>query len=140
MARGRKKKVAAKGNGATDPSTSKFKFVGPETRDGEMYFSAPDLSLYELAQYKLRSAAQAARIKQHEADDYQRKANQKLAALQLQKKALDEEAAKRKATLIEMQEAITELYGVDLSKVTYDDETGRITEPPPDAAEPQPAA
>jgi hypothetical protein len=143
----RKKKVAAKakqaskGNGSSDPSADRFQLTGPEVREGEKYFSSADLSVYELAQYKLRTAMQASRLKQHEADEYQRKANQKLAQMQIQKKQLDVDAAQKKQALIELQDAITEKYGVDLSQVTYDDETGRITVPPPNDAEgSQPAA
>lgn len=140
MARRKKKAVAKKGNGA-EKAPSLFNLTGPEVREGMKYFSPQDLSAYELAQYKLKVAAQASQLKQNEAKEYQRRANKELAEIQLQKQQLDIEVKKLKAHLIEMQNAISEQYEVDLSKVTYDDETGRITEPPPnDAAESQPAA
>jgi len=133
--------AAPGGNGKSDPSTRQFKLTGPELRDdGSTYFTDEDLNLYELCQYKLRSALQATRLKQNEADEYQRKANQKLAQLQLQKKQLDVEVERHRKKLVELQQAITEKYGVDLSRVTYDDETGRILEPPPYTEVAQPEA
>jgi len=137
----RKKKEVAAAIKPVETSKSHPKITGTEEHeDGLKYFSQPDLSLYELAQYKLTAAVQAAHLKQHEVDEYQRKANQHLAQLQVQKKQLDLEVKKKKELLVELQKSISEAYEVDLTKVTYDDETGRITEPPPDAAESQPAA
>ena len=144
MTRGRKKKTRTKGNGSKDPSVKTsvhgIELEGPVVVDGMKHFSKADMATLELAQFKYVNAEQAARLKQHENDDYQRKANEKLAQMQIKKKRLDDLAAERKSELIKLQAAIQSVYEVDLGKITYDDETGRITEPPPDAVESQPAA
>lgn len=118
----------------------RFKIAGPEIRDGEKYFSPEDLALYELAQYKVANARQAVQLKQHEADDYQRRANEKLSQLQFQVKQLRAFENQKKDALLRLQSAIAKAYDVDLSKVTYDDETGRIAELPLSDAGTQPAA
>jgi len=144
MTRGRKKKVAAKSNGSKDPAVSVVcgvELKGPIMVDGMKHFSKQDMQVLELAQFKFVNAEQAARLMGHDATEYQRKANEKLAQMQLKKKQLDDLTAERKSELIKVRSAIQSVYGIeDLDKVTYDDETGRITEPPDDAAGSQPVA
>lgn len=146
-ANGSKDPSAKKANSSKDPSATKessgdFQLTGPriDEETGEKMFSKEDLTQYELAQSRVVNAQQAARIKKYEADEYQRQANQKLASLQSQKKLLDVEAANRRAELKLLQDVVSAKYDIDLSQVTYDDETGRIMKPPTDAEESQPAA
>ena len=149
MRRPRKKKVQkAKGNGAKDPSVqepiedSAFKLTGPVIDDetGEKSFSREDLLLYELVQLKFQHAAQAARLKQVDVEAYQKAANQKLISMQSEQEQLKQFTKKNGERLTRLQEVLASRYGVDFSKITYDDETGRITEPPPDPVETQPPA
>lgn len=117
---------------ASSGSESRIRLTGPETRDGEKYFSHEDLIAYELAQYKVVAARQSARLKQYEAEEYQKKANATLSQLQLQVKQLQSLAEQKQNSLREFQSAVAKEYNVDLSMVSYDDETGRIQEPPTD--------
>ena len=138
-----KKKMAPKvvgGNGSKDPSPveeNPLGLTGPviDEETGGKSFSKHDLMVLELSQHRVVNATQAARLKKHEVDDFQRSANQKLTSLQSIKLHLDGEARKREEEHRALQAAISQRYQVDLSKITYDDETGRITEPPPSVEE-----
>lgn len=114
--------------------------TGPEIREGEKYFSQEDLNLYELAQYKVANARQAVRLKQHEAEEYQRKANATLSQMQFHVKQLKSQEEQLMDALRRLQAAVSKKYELDLTKITYDDETGRIQEPPPSDVGAQPTA
>ena len=138
-----KAKKKAGGNGATDPTPQEenpFALTGPVVDDetGGKSFTKNDIMILELSQHKVVNATQAARLKKHEVDDYQRTANQKLASLQSIKIHLEGVARQREEEHRALQAAISKKYGIDLSKITYDDETGRITEPPPQETSPEP--
>ena len=149
------KKKVSPGNGSEPVAVQEqnpFGLTGPVIDDetGTKSFSQHDMMLLDLMQHKVVNATQAVRLKKHEADDFQRNANQKLASMQSIKVHLEGVAREHQDRLRELQQAISKKYNVDLSKVTYDDETGRITEPPmvedmepppdtADAAETQPA-
>jgi len=151
MARRKKTTKAAKpsikGNGSKDPSEKKenpLGFTGPviDEDTGEKYFSRPDLSRYELAQYKLANITQGIRLKQIDIDRRRKEAEAELRQLQSQKEHLRIAAKKQSDELVRVQNALAELYDVDLSKISYDDATGRINTPEdqsPEAAG-QPAA
>jgi hypothetical protein len=153
MSRPRKKKASkvtkakTKGNGATDPSKkddNPLGLTGPvvDEETGEKYFSKADLAMYELAQYKLANMTQGVRLKQIEVDKRRKEAEAELRQLQSQKEHLRISAQKQSAELVKVQNAITDRYGVDLSKISYDDETGKIHVPEeqPTEAAGQPAA
>ena len=138
-------KPASKGNGSKDPSAKNpLGLTGPIIDDetGVKSFSKADLSMYELAQYKLANMTQSVRLKQIDIDNYRREAEKHLTQLQSQKEHLRIEAKKQGDALVTMQNAITKQYGVDLSKISYDDETGKINLPdePATTAAGQPAA
>jgi hypothetical protein len=149
--RAKSTKSVSKGNGSKDPSAKKdnpYGLTGPVVDDetGAKCFSKADLSMYELAQYKLANMTQGVRLKQIEIDRKKKEAEAELRQLQSQKEHLRISAQKHSAELVNIQNAITDKYGVDLSKISYDDETGLIhvpeelSEEPTTEAAGQPAA
>lgn len=126
----KRKKSKAKKQGSPAKERSQHRLTGPAVINGEAHFSPEDLQAYELAQYKVLNAKQAVQLKVHEIEEYQRKANFKLAQMQALLKQVQAYEKQYRDRLVELQAAITKKYGVDLSKITYDDETGRIMEPP----------
>lgn len=100
---------------------------GPVFVDGYLHLSPFDLARYELAQGKVANTAQAIALKKHEADEetrnykarMQQKANEMAQLAQTLKVVEDELRA--------MQTELQAAYGLDFSKVAYDDQSGKLT-------------
>ena len=106
------------------------KLSGPIKNEDGLYFSKEDLSVYELAQYKLANTLQGIRLKKNEAERLRQKVEGELGQMQVQIMQLTKMAEKQKLSLKSIQDELTEQYKVDFSQITYDDETGRIMLPP----------
>jgi hypothetical protein len=124
----------------TSNGKSNGKLTGPVRADGDLYFSPEDLNRYELAQYKLANTMQGIRLKKGEAEEFKKKAEAQLGQIQVQAMQLTKLAEQQKVALKNIQDDLTKTYGVDFSKVTYDDESGRITIPPEDTPPKEEAA
>lgn len=99
---------------------------GPSIRDGELYFGTTDLQKYELAQYKVGNTTQAIQLQHREAEDIKRKAEQHLNTIGKHIVQLQIQQKSQANGLKALQTAIGERYNIDVSVMTYDDETGRI--------------
>jgi hypothetical protein len=111
---------------APKKSNGKLELAGPVHDGDELYFSEEDLSRYELAQYKLANTMQGVLLKKHEMEDFRKKSEMQLGQMQVQIVQLTKMSEKQKNELEALQSALAELYEVDFSKITYDEETGRI--------------
>lgn len=100
--------------------------VGPDTRDGAKYFGAVDLQRYELSQYKVENILQTIQLKRREAEEVKRKAEQHLNTIGKQLVQLQLQQKEKEEALKSLQTAIGERYNIDVSVMSYDDETGRI--------------
>lgn len=100
---------------------------GPVRQDGLLYFSRLDLVRYELAQFKVANALQTVQLKEREIEAFQRNANERMRSMHVQLEQCKAHARRTSDELVTMQEAIARRYEVELSVITYDDQTGRIT-------------
>jgi len=101
--------------------------AGPKEVDGFLHFSELDLLRYELLQHKVANSLQAFGMKQLEAQkgrlEQERQNvlwNGELVSLQLI-------AKQQQAELKKFQDAVQARYKLDLSTVSYDIATGKIT-------------
>ena len=92
-----------------------------------MHLSKVDLMSYELTQAKAANLAQAEILKRLELEEVRRTAEEKLARLRNEQSQLMVAKKNAARVLATAQEELSEAYGFDLSKISYDDETGRIT-------------
>lgn len=97
--------------------------------EGIMYFSGYDLARYELRQERILSAGQAINLKKAEMEAIKREFAARSTAINLDLGRLNSEFKQRKSSLLALQRELSDLYGIeDFSRVTYDDETGRIND------------
>jgi len=99
---------------------------GPSIVDGFLHFGKEDLLRYELAQAKVLNALQAIGLKRSEVErarfDFTERARVGHAEVQ----DLLRFASAREAELRHLQKELETSYGLDLSKATYDDVSGKI--------------
>jgi len=113
--------------GPTLEAVEPVDIAGPKEVDGFLHFSELDLLRYELLQHKVANSLQAFGMKQLEAQkgrlEQERQNvlwNGELVSLQLI-------AKQQQAELKKFQDAIQARYKLDLSAVSYDINTGKIT-------------
>lgn len=92
---------------------------GPTAVDGEAYLSSEDLLRLELHQSKMECARLT-----HEVMRYRIIESRRLEDARLANAAID--AARLQADYVEFKKRLGAAYAVDISKITYDDQTGRI--------------
>lgn len=100
--------------------------VGPVYVEGNLHFSAYDLLRHELAQAKLLNALQAVGLKQREATAARAEFEERMRVFSADLLALQGVARQQEAALRALQAELSADYGLDVSKVTYDDQSGRI--------------
>lgn len=113
------------GNGKSEKK--RFNYEGPVYVEGVMHLSKVDLMSYELTQAKAANLAQAEILKRLELEEVRRTAEEKLARLRNEQSQLMVAKKNAARVLATAQEELSEAYGFDLSKISYDDETGRVT-------------
>lgn len=101
--------------------------VGRVDEEGHLCFAREDLMRYELAQARLLNSMQAIRLKKYEIEDKRREMTQALQRMGTEVTGLRVTLKQHEEELRMLQDELGKAYGVDLSKVSYDDVTGRIT-------------
>lgn len=114
----RKKKAKAKK--AAKPT------AGRVNEDGHLCFEKLDLLRYELARHRVVNDSQAIRLKKAEIDAAKRELAQAIQRLSTEVTALKMSQREREKELKALQDELGGSYGIDLSKMSYDDMTGRI--------------
>lgn len=100
---------------------------GPEMRDGDKYFSRIDLMMFELYQEKVKSAALDVQLEEREHARLMLEYEAKRLRLQEKIRRVKEVAALKALELRTLRREIERVYDLDLRKVVYDDESGKIT-------------
>jgi hypothetical protein len=100
---------------------------GPRFVEGFLHFSPYDLVRYELAQSKVVSSLQAIGLNRAKVEASRRVYEDQLRALDVEVRGLVEESQRCENTLRGLQEELGKTYKIDLSKITYDDLSGKIT-------------
>lgn len=105
-----------------------MKLKGPRIdADGVTYFSDPDLALYEIAQLKAENADYQLRVAKLELQELKRAHEAQLRDAAARVAILGSARLDTIRELKKTQDAVGEAYQVDLSRVSYDDETGRLS-------------
>jgi len=99
---------------------------GPSIIDGFLHFGKEDLLRYELAQAKVLNALQAIGLKRSELDRARVDFTERMRAGHAEVQELSNYSAAREGELRDLQKELATSYGLDLSKVTYDDVSGKI--------------
>ena len=103
-------------------------FRGPETRGDEgLYLAREDLLFIELRQAKVANALQAIALRRVENERLLRRHEQERNAAQAEMALLVDTGMQAEARITAMWVELGEVYGLDFTQVSYDDETGRIT-------------
>ena len=122
----RSRKRQPKKTKKAETKKSFYGFTGPEYPEGIMHMSPMDLMKFELAQAKAANMSQAAMLKRKEMEDFQRHFNERMHQLRQEQSQLEvgrKDAVKAfDVAKVELQEA----YGMDLTKIIYDDQSGKI--------------
>ena len=99
---------------------------GPIVVDGFLHFGGEDLLRYELAQAKVLNALQAIGLKRSELEKARVEFTERIRAGQAELQELAMFSSARETELRDLQKELEASYGLDLSKVTYDDVNGKI--------------
>jgi hypothetical protein len=103
-------------------------FKGPESRGDEgLYLAREDLLFIELRQAKVANALQAIALRRVENERLLRRQEQERNAAQVEMALLTDAGMQAEARIVTMWAELGEVYGLDFTQVSYDDETGRIT-------------
>ena len=113
--------------GGNGKSEKRFNYEGPVYVEGVMHLSKMDLMSYELTQAKTANLAQAEILKRLELEDVRPTAEDKLARLRNEQSQLMVAKKNAARVLATAQKELAEAYGFELEKISYDDETGRVT-------------
>ena len=114
-------------NGGNGEAKKRFNYEGPMYVEGVMHLSKMDLMSYELTQAKAANLAQAEILKRLELEEVRRTAEEKLARLRNEQSQLMVAKKNAARVLSTAQKELAEAYGFELEKISYDDETGRVT-------------
>jgi len=114
------------GNGATSGHKSTV-LSGPIRSGHELYFTPQDRLLYENKQLEVRNGLQAIGIKKLGIAQAKSNFESQLRALDQQLATLTADAKRREDELRALQTEIADTYAVDLQKIAYDPQSGRIT-------------
>lgn len=128
-----KKSASKKAEAVALPAvpTTKSNLSGPIRDDaGAIYFARTDLHQIEMAQMKAKNAKQAAELQQARIDAFNAEVAQKVAEARenLRKLAADFQA--QADAMTSLYRDIETVYGIDMSKTSYDPLTGRIARIP----------
>lgn len=104
--------------------------TGPVRVEHELYFTPQDRLLYENKQLEVRNALQAMALKKLEMAQARSTFENQLRALDQQLSTLTTDAKRREEELRALQTDIAETYSIDLQKIVYDSESGRISSLP----------
>lgn len=124
MSKKKKKSVNNKNSGSP---VSLVKDEVVDDVDEHIYMSKDDLAEYVLAQQKVIIAQMSVRLLQYETLEFQRSVEQRSNQLNSKLKAARDELQSFGENLKSLQGKLGKKYNVDFNKITYDDETGRIT-------------
>lgn len=100
--------------------------VGPVVVDGLLHFSPYDLMRFELAQHKVANAFQASRLKGAELEGLARRFEDERRRLEAERVALAQAASGLEEDLAALRKELEALYQLDLTKVVYDNATGKL--------------
>jgi hypothetical protein len=100
--------------------------AGPVVVDGFLHFSPVDLLRYELAQAQVLNALQGIGLKKAELERLRAEHEERQRKGQSDLAELTAHARSREVELEALQRELAETYELDLTRVTYDDVTGRI--------------
>jgi hypothetical protein len=103
-----------------------FTFEGPVFIEGVMHLSPMDLMKFELVQAKYANLAQAAVLKRNEMDEVQRTFTDKMHRLRQEASQLKVGVKDSGVALEQAKSELQEVYGIDLTKVIYDDQSGKV--------------
>lgn len=121
-----KKAKARKASTKKAKSSRKNGSVPYYDADGMLCLTKDDLTRYELAQYRVANDAQAIKLKRNEIEQVKVGAAQRVHQLTADVATLTTAQQLHVKELKEVQDEIGGLYGIDMSKMSYDDATGRI--------------
>lgn len=122
-------------NGAAPKASASSKessvLRGPsDMGDGQLYFSAHDRLLYENKQLLVKSGLQNIALKRLEIAQMRSQFEDRMRQAQTDLANVTNDAKAAEAELRSIQEEIQRVYSVDLQKIAYDPDTGRISIPP----------
>ena len=100
--------------------------VGPVKTGGFLYFHPQDLLSFEKAQMEIELLMLKANLKRFEADKLKRDAEDRIQKLNTEILQLISETKSKEEKLIKLRQNISEKYEIDMTKISYDDETGKI--------------
>lgn len=112
----------------------RFVWRGPETRDGGMYMAREDLLQVMLTDARALNAIQAVALHKVRMGEMARRHEAERQSAELAMASLTSDAQRLENMNKIMWLEASSAYGVDFTRATYDDETGRITPevvPPP---------
>lgn len=109
------------------PPPAASDLTGPQRIDGSLYFSRADLHLYELKQLEVRYALQQIALKRLDIERQRQSFEEQLRAANHDLAQVTAAAKVKEESLRGLQRGIEHVYGVDLQRVMYDPDTGRIT-------------
>ena len=99
---------------------------GPEERAGHMHMHREDMLLCNFLQSKAVAAVQAVAIRKHETAAMALRHARELHAAQTELLFLVEHCKEQEVKVAGMWADMGEVYGIDFSQASYDDETGKI--------------
>jgi hypothetical protein len=100
--------------------------TGPDFHDGEPHFSPFDLARFELAQDRVVIIQQAIELRRRDAEEADRLHREKMHGIAIETAKLRALKERRDQELRALRAELSTLYDLDLARITYDDETGRI--------------
>lgn len=109
------------------PPPAASELTGPQRLDGVLYFSRADLHLYELKQLEVRYALQQIALKRLDIERQRQSFEEQLRTANQELTQVTAAAKVKEEKLRGLQRGIEHVYGVDLQRVMYDPDTGRIT-------------
>lgn len=112
---------------SNEPVTKELGVKGPVTVDGHMHMSEQDLFHFELAQERIQSVLQQVQLNTLRAAEIKRQAEEQIRTLQSNNNQLAGIKMQREKELKDLRDAMSRAYGgLDWTKVSYDDKTGKI--------------
>lgn len=100
---------------------------GPTYVDGVMHLCESDLLNFELAQERVQNILQTIRLQEYQAQDIKRKADESIRQIASGITQLQAAKVLRESELLKLREELSARYhGLDWTKASYDDKTGKI--------------
>jgi len=101
--------------------------TGPVYASGDMYFTLADRLLYENKQLAVKNALQQIALKKFEIMQTKSAFEERMRKLDSELGSVTQDAKGMEKALYDLQVEISHVYRVDLQKIAYDPESGRIT-------------